>query len=69
LHAGDSYRVTTDVVDADEKRLHLSHVLLRDGEPDPIATAQQTLVHVDVATGRAAPVDADVRAQVDRLVR
>jgi carnitine 3-dehydrogenase len=69
LHAGDSYRVTTDVVDADDKRLHLSHVLLRDGEPDPIATAQQTLVHVDVATGRAAPVDADVRAQVDRLVR
>ena len=69
LHAGDSYRVTTQVVGADEKRLRLSHVLLRDGEPDPIATAEQTLVHVDVATGRAVPVGAAVRERVDQLVQ
>jgi carnitine 3-dehydrogenase len=68
LHAGDAYRVTTEVAGADDKRLRLSHVLFRDGEPDPIATAEQTLVHVDVATGRAAPVGAAVRERVDQLV-
>ena len=68
LHAGDTFHVTTTVVGADEKRLRLSHVLRRAGEPEPIATAEQTLVHVDVATGRAAPVDASVRARVDALL-
>ena len=60
--------MTTTVAGADEKRLRLAHVLLREGEPDPIATAEQTLVHVDVASGRAAPVDAAVRARVDELL-
>ena len=58
---------TTQVLGADEKRLRLSHVLLRDGEDDPIATAEQMLVHVDVASGRAAPVDAAVRGRVEQL--
>ncbi len=69
LHAGDRYRVMTQVVGADEKRLRLAHVLLRVGEPDPVATAEQTLLHVDVASGRAAPVASAVRERVDRLVR
>ena len=67
LHAGDRFQVDTAVVDADEKRLRLSHVLFRDGEDDPIAKAEQTLVHVDVASGRAAPVDAAVRGRVEQL--
>jgi carnitine 3-dehydrogenase / betainyl-CoA thioesterase len=66
LHAGEVFHVTTEVVGADEKRLRLSHVLHRDA--DVVATAEQTLVHVDVASGRAAPVDATVRARVDALL-
>jgi carnitine 3-dehydrogenase len=67
LHGGDRFRVTTEVRDADEKRLYLSHALLRDGEPEPLATAEQTLVHVDVLSGRAAPAGADVQARVEQL--
>jgi carnitine 3-dehydrogenase len=67
LHGGDRFHVTTEVRDADEKRLYLSHVLLRDGEPEPLATAEQTLVHVDVLSGRAAPAGDDVQARLDQL--
>jgi carnitine 3-dehydrogenase len=67
LHAGDRFLVTTEVVDADEKRLRLAHVLLRDGEDDPIATAEQTLLHVDAASGRAAPADGAVLERVQLL--
>jgi carnitine 3-dehydrogenase len=67
LHAGDRFLVTTEVVDADEKRLLLAHVLLRDGEDDPIATAEQTLLHVDATSGRAAPADGAVLERVQLL--
>ncbi|MGN6798467.1 MAG: carnitine 3-dehydrogenase [Gaiellaceae bacterium] len=65
LHAGDVFNVTTDVADVDEKRLRLSHTLHRDS--DVVATAEQTLVHVDVASGRVAPADTAVRQRVERL--
>ena len=65
LHAGDAFHVTTEVAGVDEKRLRLSHTLHRDS--DVVATADQTLVHVDVASGRAAPVDQAVRERVEQL--
>jgi carnitine 3-dehydrogenase / betainyl-CoA thioesterase len=67
LEAGDAVTVTTQVLAADEKRLHLFHVLLRDGEPAPVATAEQMLLHVDTASGRAAPAGARVLQRVTRL--
>jgi carnitine 3-dehydrogenase len=67
LEAGDRVHVTTQVLDADEKRLHLFHVLLREGEADPIATAEQMLLHVDTESGRAAPAREPVRARVAEL--
>ncbi len=67
LRAGDTVTVTTQVLAADEKRLHLFHVLLRDGEPEPVATAEQMLLHVDTVSGRAAPAGGDVLERVTRL--
>jgi carnitine 3-dehydrogenase len=69
LEAGDRVFVTTQVLASDEKRLHVFHVLLRDGEPDPLATAEQMLLHVDTASGRAAPSREPVRARTDELAR
>ena len=69
LEAGDRVHVTTQVLDSDEKRLHLFHVLLRDGESDPVATAEQMLLHVDTASGRAAPMRDPVRARVAELTQ
>jgi carnitine 3-dehydrogenase len=67
LRAGDTVAVTTQVLAADEKRLHVFHVLLRDGEPEPVATAEQMLLHVDTVSGRATPAGGDVLERVTRL--
>jgi carnitine 3-dehydrogenase len=67
LLAGDRARVVTQVLGWDEKRLHIFHVMLREGEADPVATAEQMLVHVDTAAGRAAPVRDGVRSRVAAL--
>jgi len=69
LEAGDRVHVTTQVLDSDEKRLHVFHVLLRDGEDDPLATAEQMLLHVDTASRRAAPSREPVRERVAELAR
>jgi carnitine 3-dehydrogenase len=63
LVAGEHVHVTTQLLGWDDKRMHLFHVLVRDGD-DPIATAEQMLVHVDTSAGRASPVGDGVR---DRL--
>ncbi len=67
LEAGDRVYVTTQVLDSDEKRLHVFHVLLREGEADPLATAEQMLLHVDTGSGRAAASREPVRARVAEL--
>jgi carnitine 3-dehydrogenase / betainyl-CoA thioesterase len=67
LEAGDVVEVTTQVLGCDEKRLHVFHVLLREGEPEPVATAEHMLLHVDTASGRAAPARDGVRGRVEGL--
>ena len=67
LEAGDRVHVTTQVLDADEKRLHVFHLLLREGEDAPIATAEQMLLHVDTESGREAPARDPVRQRVAEL--
>jgi carnitine 3-dehydrogenase / betainyl-CoA thioesterase len=67
LEAGDCVYVTTQILGADEKRLHVFHELYRDGQDEPAATAEQMLLHVDTAAGRAAPVRDGVREAVERL--
>jgi carnitine 3-dehydrogenase len=67
LVAGDRVHVETQLLGWDEKRLHLFHSLSRDGEDNPVATAEQMLVHVDSAAGRASPVRDGVRSRVSAL--
>jgi carnitine 3-dehydrogenase len=65
-YAGDRLAVSTQILGVDAKRLHLFHVLERAGEPLPLATAEQMLVHVDAQGQRVADAPAELR---DRLVR
>jgi carnitine 3-dehydrogenase len=64
--AGDRLEVTTQVLAHDPKRLHIFHVLHGPGDA-VLATAEMMLLHVDAATGRAAPAHADVLARVARI--
>jgi carnitine 3-dehydrogenase len=49
--AGDTLSATTQILDADAKRLHVFHSLAR-GDGTIVATAEQMLVHVDATSGR-----------------
>jgi len=62
---GDLLEVVTQVLGADEKRLHLCHRVTRGDEV--LATAEQMLLHADAATGRAGAARSDVLAVVRRL--
>jgi carnitine 3-dehydrogenase len=57
--AGDRLSATTQVLGCDSKRLHLFHSLHRD-DGELVATAEQMMLHVSVATGRAGPAGAEV---------
>ena len=60
--ADERVRVTTQLLDHDEKRLHLFHELRRDDAL--LATAEQMLLHVDAQTRRTAPAPPDVLERV-----
>jgi len=59
--------VSTRVTEIDEKRLRLSHSLIRTRDETLIATAQQVYVNVDTAARRSAPFPSAVRARLTAL--
>jgi acyl-CoA thioester hydrolase len=61
---GDSLRVPLQLLDLGPKSLHLFHTVLDATTSEPVATAEQLLVHVDMATGRVVAMLADLH---DRL--
>jgi carnitine 3-dehydrogenase len=67
LFAGDRVRAITQVLGWDDKRLHLYHVIVRDGEGEPVAVGEHMLVHVDAAAGTASPVGDRVRGRIAAL--
>lgn len=69
LHAGERVVVTTQVLAADEKRLHLFHVIRRESAEKRAATGEQMLLHVSVATGRSAPVQGKVLERIQEIAR
>ncbi|MGY3538025.1 carnitine 3-dehydrogenase [Bradyrhizobium sp. USDA 4515] len=69
LYAGDCVQVLTHVLAADDKSLHLFHVLMREGDETPAATGEQMLVHIDVPSGRHGPVQGNVRERLLELAR
>jgi|SRR5690242_14694227 len=64
--AGDVLEVSTQLLGHDAKRLHLFHRLTREDGVE-VATAEQMLVHVDTAQGRAAPAGPEVLGRVAEL--
>lgn len=69
LYAGDRVRVLTQVLGADDKRLHNFHVITREGDEVPAAMCEQMLVHVDAASRRSGPVQGTVRERLLELAR
>ncbi|WP_316399355.1 3-hydroxyacyl-CoA dehydrogenase NAD-binding domain-containing protein [Bradyrhizobium sp. 33ap4] len=69
LYAGDRVEVITQVLGADDKRLHIFHAVMREGDDGPAATGEQVLVHITAGSGRSGPVCGQVRERVVELAR
>jgi carnitine 3-dehydrogenase len=67
VEAAVPLHVTTQLLSADEKRIHLFHELHRSDDGTRLATAEQMLLHVDTNASRACPAREDVRARVLRI--
>ncbi|CCH77565.1 putative 3-hydroxyacyl-CoA dehydrogenase protein [Nostocoides japonicum T1-X7] len=64
LSVGDPLTVTIQLLDVDDKRVHLYQEMHDGASGDLVASAEQLLVHVDMAAGRSAPIPPAV---ADRL--
>ena len=60
----EAVAVSTQIVSADAKRLHLFHALHRPADGALLATAEQMLLHVDTASGQSCPAEGDVLTRV-----
>ena len=56
---GDQLTFTLQVLGVDRKRVHIVHEVLNADEK-PVATAEQMLLHVDMAAGKVAPLPDDL---------
>lgn len=68
LKEGDAYRVTTQLLDCDAKRLHYFERLFREADDTLAATTEIMLAHMNMATVRTAPMPAEVHGNVAALM-
>jgi carnitine 3-dehydrogenase len=66
---GEPLRLTLQLLDADDKRLHIFHTMHHAETGDILATGEQMLVHVDMAQGRSAPMPPDLLARVNAVLQ
>ena len=67
--AGERLYVTTQILNADDKRLHVLHRLHRGGDNELLATGEQMHLHVDTVAAKAAPMSGELQAKLDKLRR
>jgi acyl-CoA thioester hydrolase len=66
VRLGQRLRLTLHVLGHDSKRLHILHEMFS-SDSTLVATAEQMLLHVDLAAGRVAPFDAQLSERLDRI--
>src|SRR5215470_6507778 len=64
---GDRLGVPLQLLDAGPKSLHLFHTVRDQVTGEDVATAEQLLVHVDTAAGRAAPMPPGLLSRVAEI--
>ena len=65
---GDPLRVTTQLLDFDEKRLHYIHQMYHETEGWLAATSEWMSLHVDMKAKRAAPFPDEIHARIASLM-
>ena len=69
VREGDAVRVSTRVLGADAKRLHLFQEMTHVASGEVSATHEQMCLHIDMATRRVAPWPADRQAALQAAIR
>ena len=64
LLVGERVRVTTQILDADDKRLHLGHEMFPLGGGDRAATQELLFLHVSLTARRVTPFPPELRTRV-----
>jgi carnitine 3-dehydrogenase len=67
-HLGDQLNLSLQLIDADEKRLHIFHAMHNAETGELLATGEQMLVHVDMAAGRSTPMPTELNARVQAVL-
>jgi len=67
LNAGDPVRVTVQLIDCDQKRLHFFEQLFHATESWVSATSEDIALHVDLTSKKTAPFPADVSARLAQM--
>lgn len=65
---GDPLRLTLQLLDADDRRIHLFHAMFHGETGALLATGEQMLTHVDMALGRSCPMPAELHAKVHAIL-
>ena len=66
---GEPLRLTLQLLDHDDKRVHIFHAMYHATTGDLLATAEQMLVHVDMAQGRATAMPADLQIRLHAIAQ
>lgn len=66
---GEPLALALRVLDSDDKRVHLFQEMTHDTTGELLATAEQMLVHVDMARGRSEAMPHDLRERIEELRR
>lgn len=64
---GDRLAVPLQLLDAGPKSLHIFHSVRDAVTGEEVATAEQLLVHVDMASGRVVPMPDDLRGRLEAI--
>jgi carnitine 3-dehydrogenase len=68
MRANTPFHVTTQVLGADDKRLHVWQTIHRSSDGVAVATGEHMYLHVDAKLGRAAPMLDEVRTKLGPIV-
>ncbi len=68
MRANTPFFVTTQILGADEKRLHVWQTIFRTEDGAVVATGEHMYLHVNAKAGRAAPMLPEVREKLDPIV-
>jgi len=68
LRAGADFAITTRLIDADNKRLHIFHCMSDDATSETAATIELMGLHVDLGGPRSAPFPAQAFARIKALL-